>query len=221
MRQKIIVIIVTIIFCFFSFNSDVQSGFFEDLKKGIDDVEKAIDDLTSEKQEEQPSEQEESKKMQRKPSEKTKITKNILVVKGLYLGMYIEDASNIVSEKLGEKLKIGEDHASSESVNIDFDEYGKINFINIQDTNKLFGMSQIDTPEFVSKFRKAYNIPRMKMFFMEKNLFGHTTGYRYISPKGFQVEITQQFAHESGQVLDNLNWLTIQKIEKKKKGSFD
>jgi len=51
-RQKIIVIIVTIIFCFFNFNSDVQSGFFDDLKKGIEDVGKAINDSTSDTQEE-------------------------------------------------------------------------------------------------------------------------------------------------------------------------
>lgn len=155
-------------------------------------------------------------------------------VKGLYLGMYYEDAIEIAENIFNKKVSIskampnGNSSENFKAINygatIEYNKSGLVTSIYIKDSNRFFNMQGISTKEFVQNFCKAYNVPRMKRY---NNLevvdipeLGKSSGYFHESPDGYIIKIIDSYTYEGTQ-LSNLNNLLIAKKSHKKSGTFD
>jgi hypothetical protein len=149
-----------------------------------------------------------------------------LKVKGLYLGMDVDYAKMVLENLFNEKIEMSENEVTFKSGSITFDKNKKVSQIFIENTDKMFNMTNVSTSQFVKNFCKSYHIPEMTPYFNEEALLEtYWTGFRYKSPKGFQIDIVKDMVSymllDSGTRLENVNYLIIKKIKKQRMGTFD
>jgi hypothetical protein len=138
-----------------------------------------------------------------------------LKVKGLYLGMDLNEARDTCQKLIDDSMFI--DQMTSNSFAIYLQTGHLIGIIGCEADNKV-GMIALERPvvdnmfdsvgmpveEFGGQFISAYNIPFMKPF-MDQD----SSGWRFISPHGYKVEL-----HSTGGLL-------IQKVAKRGSLKFD
>jgi hypothetical protein len=130
-----------------------------------------------------------------------------LRVKGLYIGMGIDQASTILHELLGVTTEVKECN-ETEDLMCRFDRNAEVKYViwgsgsillvkaggarkvssltfpgSVVD--KLFNVSGIDAYDFAKNFSSGYNLPDMERF---SNNIGRT-GWEYSSPNGYKVQI--------------------------------
>jgi hypothetical protein len=152
---------------------------------------------------------------------------NTLVVKGLWLGMPIEDACQTINYKIGKQLlSVTADEKSrlktillsetimgvptSKQVEVLADDTGKVtSFLLSKDVlNALFDSKDMPRDEFLQTFINAYSIPELKSdvrelkveFMGATSTIGFQQVYSYRSPKGFEVTFfgEPRLEHEGG-----------------------
>lgn len=122
----------------------------------------------------------------------------VLKVKGLYLGMNIDDA-DVVLNNLGYSFQVTElatpknngdtyilGTTDSKLLCILADSNKKVNIIYLaaQLVDNLFNTSDLPAKDFVRKFMDSYNIPSMDVVAGDDIVY-----WRYVSPNGYKVEI--------------------------------
>jgi hypothetical protein len=120
---------------------------------------------------------------------------NMLKVKGLYIGMSIDDANSVLNN-LGYSFQVTEVEGGyqigvcgpdADSLCIFANQNKVVYRIVLQDKvlDKLFNTSDLPMKEFARRFMDNYNIPSMDLV-----LYDNGGAYwRYISPYGYKVEI--------------------------------
>lgn len=133
-----------------------------------------------------------------------------LVVKGLYIGMTLDEAAAVIKPKLPEGFSIitgpfkvnkgpmadGFPMANEDDSYLSFgdrdgvvlaDSSQKIKEIYFWGvlTDGLFNVKDMSCPDFVKQFAKAYNIPSFKAYQNED-----TSAWKYLSPENCEVTIT-------------------------------
>ena len=173
------------------------------------------------------AEEEEIKRVEFNSNEqqaRANVKQDSIKVKGLYIGMYYKDAISIIENIFGNKVNIDTTDGNSANIHsvasIEWDNIGHIISISVNDTDTFFGMNREKTKYFVKNFCDSYKIPTMEYYTISNPYFGTYTGYKYESPKGFEVSITDTFFYE-GMTMKNLNHLKIFKIAEKQSGTFN
>ena len=128
----------------------------------------------------------------------------ILKVKGLYLGMNIDDAYKVLSDKLVQGIEILQEAPGSPRAIYYLYEGMPIPIVTSDIKNrvttmllpedivdKLFNTTGLPAEDFAKKFVESYHISKMEPFseMMNNSL---VTGWRFISPEGFSLIITTQ-----------------------------
>ena len=139
----------------------------------------------------------------------------VMKVKGIYLGMNLNDTKKILQKFMDKSMELGEIGGGvwaviSPTVGyaavIRGDSENKLDYIAIMRplVDAMFGVSGLPVKEFATEFVSAYKIPSMKPFNE-----GKESGWEFISAHGYKVRIFL-----NGQ-------LDIEKIAKKADLKFD
>lgn len=123
-----------------------------------------------------------------------------LKVKGLYIGMDIYEACEIINQYLDTSTKVVEKVSDNNlektyscegiGAKIEANSDKKVKRIEFFSAfvDKLFNVSHLDPEQFAKEFLSAYGIPEMKPFY-EEDEFVYMTGWEFISDFGFRVRI--------------------------------
>ena len=120
----------------------------------------------------------------------------ILKVKGLYIGMNIDDACNQISALVGKTMQFtinGNEYnvvppvGEIPDVMFRVDEAKKVICIYLSSdvVNKIFNVMNLSAEDFAREFMKAYQIPKME----EKNPMADISYYLFDSANGYEVQI--------------------------------
>jgi hypothetical protein len=120
---------------------------------------------------------------------------DVLKIKGLYLGMKMEEAAKLFKEYTNTELMA--QPAPDEKIVVSSEFYGPVFIVDQRTSNviaimftpalvdQLFNTSGLPIEELAQKFAIEYHLPKMDPFYDDYN----KNGWRYISKEGYKIEI--------------------------------
>lgn len=139
----------------------------------------------------------------------------VLKVKGLYIGMAIEEASQQMTKLWGKEVSVKKDdggfyvspdeHYFKFKIEADANKKVISIILGADTVDELFNVAGIDGKEFVQLFIDAYKIPKMKVSYVD----AYYCAWEFTSSHGYKLEI------------DSNKMITIKAIPKQNELKFD